>query len=198
MNDLEINTYVGKEILPHADELFEWRIRIYCEYPWLWVGNIDTERSSDETKAFLSSNDSILIKIKHQGKLIGLSAGNSVRRECERYQKIFSERFNPEECFYYRESMLLPEYRNKGLYKIFFQEREKWARKHNFVKQLMFISIEREENHPKKPIDYRSPIGLWKSQGFTKQSEMFLEADWVEVGETEKKKNKIAFWVKTV
>lgn len=199
--DIEILSLKSKEILPYREVLFRLRVDVFKEFPYLWEGTIEDERNSVYTKAFLNSEDAIMIvaKDKRTNNVIGLSTGNTFKNELPLLQDIFLQKgINTADYFYFRESMILPEYRQQGIGKLFFQERERLARQHSEIKYLTFFGVERSDNHPRKPINHRFPYQLWSSQGFIKRADISHEFEWKQVGEQEKTKNTIVFWVKKI
>src|SRR5690606_28349561 len=92
---------------------------------------------------------------------------------------------DPKKVFYFGESVLLPEYRGKGLGKVFMQEREQYARTLPFIEILAFAAVVREPNHPLKPEGYRSLDEFWKSRGFRKEPGLTTSYDWHDVDKKE-------------
>lgn len=198
---IEIFSLRGKEILPFAEDLFTLRIAIFKEFPYLWEGKIEEEKNSIYNKKFLESEDAVMViaKDKRTKSIIGIASANSLKNEISDLQNILLQRgLNPAEFFYFRESMLLPEYRGLGIGKIFLQEREKIAKQHPQINHITFFCVERDHNDPRKPHDYRSPYLLWHKEGFKKRDDIHHTFEWKIVEEEKPIPNKIVFWIKNL
>lgn len=90
--------------------------------------------------------------------------------------------------FYCSESVLLPSHRGRGLGHAFFDAREAHARALGFAWSA-FCAVERPDDHPAKPADYRPLDAFWRKRGYQCQDDMTTTFAWKDVdqpGETDK------------
>jgi GNAT superfamily N-acetyltransferase len=93
------------------------------------------------------------------------------------------------------ESVLLKEYRGQGLYRTFFDAREKEAR-HQGCTMATFCAVERPENHPLRPEHYIPLDEVWKHFGYIKNSHLKTQYSWQDVDLQEESLKPMVFWVK--
>lgn len=194
---VELLRLSGQEARSYAKELAELRLKVFWDFPYLYEGTLDYEKKYLET--YFKAQHSFILILKEDGKCIGATTAIWAREEEESFRKPFSDfGINPEEVFYFGESLLLPEYRGKGLGKIFFQERERFARSLPFVKKLSFCAVEREPAHPLRASDYRPLDEFWLSQGFQKIDGLTTEYEWQDRDQKEVTAKKMQFWLKEI
>lgn len=187
----------GKEILPYIEDLSHLRIVVFREYPYLYEGDMDYEKWYLHT--FVDCAESVMIVALEDEKVIGASTAIPLKYALEEFQQPFKEHgFNVDTIFYYGESLLLPAYRGQGIGKIFFQEREKMARKSGYYTIAAFCAVDRAIDDPKRPRDYRTLDSFWHHQGFNKHPQLRALAPWKEMGEAEASLKPLTFWLKTL
>lgn len=154
MTHLQLKSTGGESIAEHVDALAALRIRVFREYPYLYEGSEAYERRYLRT--YVDSPDSILVTVHDGDELIGATTGLPLRDEAEEVRRPFEANGMPvEQIFYFGESMLLPEYRGRGLGVRFFEERERHARELGGFLHTTFCAVERPDNHPLRPQDYQ-------------------------------------------
>jgi GNAT superfamily N-acetyltransferase len=105
---------------------------------------------------------------------------------------------DPANVFYFAESVILKDYRGRGWGKIFFQEREQFARSLGFIDYLAFCAVERGDHHPARPKDYSPLDPFWISQGFQKEKGLVTEYEWQDRGEKKANLKKMQYWIKKI
>ena len=126
---------------------------------------------------------------------MGASTGVWAQEEEESFKHPFLKyALNPAEVFYFAESVLLSEYRGRGLGKVFFEERESYARKLGFIKYLAFCAVIRDE----APQDYRPLDTFWRSQGFDKASGLTTSYIWPDRGTSQETAKTMQYWIKKI
>lgn len=104
---------------------------------------------------------------------------------------------DPKEVFYFGESVLLKDYRGKGLGKIFFQERERFAKSIPGIRYLSFCAVVRVD-HPLKPLDYSPLDNFWANQGFHEVPGLVTTYEWQDIGESAPSEKNMQFWLKKI
>ena len=193
---LHILEIPGPELERWLDVLGELRIRVFREYPYLYDGTLEYEREylrvyqdCAESRVVLVTND--------RCELVGATTCVPLAAESEEFRRPFEDAGLPVgEYLYFGESVVLPEWRGRGLGKEFFMRREAHARSLG-LKRLAFCAVDRPDDHPLRPAGYEPLDGFWQSMGFEKQPQLRAEFSWKEIGEAEETKKTLTFWTKT-
>lgn len=192
---LKYHRFNGKEARSFAKELASLRLRVFFDFPYLYEGNEEYEMKYLET--YFRAQHSFLFLVEENQKIVGASTGIWAQEEEESFRTPFIlNGMNPENIFYFGESVLLPEYRGRGLGKIFFEEREHFAKSLSFIQTLSFCAVERSDSHPLKPNNYRPLNSFWESLGFQKENKLKTEYEWQDRGEKQATKKTMQYWIK--
>lgn len=193
---MEIKTLKGKAILPYLDKLAELRIKIFHEYPYLYAGDLDYE--TNYLRRYAQCSQSILVIAFSNSLVVGASTAIPLEFEVAEFQKPFEENnISVKDVFYFGESVLLPDYRGKGVYKHFFQNRENTAQKYG-AKITAFCAVDRPSNDPKRPANYVPLNATWERYGYRKHPELCAYYEWKEIGENTMTAKPLIFWLKTL
>lgn len=186
----------GEKARPYVNELARLRLDVFYEYPYLYEGSLEYEKNYLET--YFKATHSFILILKDGDKVIGATTGIWANEEEDSFKTPFKNfGINPEDVFYFGESVLLKDYRGKGLGKIFFEERERYARSLPFIKLLSFCAVQRE-NHPLKPHDYKPLDSFWENQGFKKVEDLTTTYHWRDRGEKKETDKLMQFWIKEI
>jgi len=193
---MEFIKKVGKEIESIFEDLAKLRIEVFHDYPYLYEGTLDYEL--EYLKTYANSKKGFLFAVYDQCKMVGATTGIPLKDETEEVQMPFIEQNFPlDKIFYFGESILLKPYRGMGLGHRFFDEREAFAKDNGF-QITTFCSVDRGENHPLKPIDYRPNDIFWTKRGYSQQPDLVCEMSWLDIGETESTQKPLRFWLKNL
>ncbi|MGD9593120.1 MAG: hypothetical protein AB7V32_11425 [Candidatus Berkiella sp.] len=196
MEGLEIAVFKGKQTHQHIDKLAHLRINVFKEYPYLYDGSLDNERTY--LKTYTECDESILIVIFDNKEIVGASTAIPLAFETPECQQPFIENNLPiSDIFYFGESVLLPAYRHRGVYKHFFSQREKAAKDYG-SKQAAFCAVLRDENDTRKPMDYVPLNDIWHHFGYQQHPKLLAYYEWLEVNQSQKTKKPMTFWMKTL
>lgn len=195
MNSLTIQSVSGVNLEKYFQALAELRIKIFFEYPYLYKGSVEYEKKY--LKRYSQSQNAVIVLIHDAEKLIGAATGMPLSEEENFVQAPFLERgLSTADTFYFGESLLKPKYRGKGLGHRFFDEREKWAVEKLKNKKTVFCAVERPDDHPLKPKNYKSLHGFWKKRGYSIIPELIGYFSWQDRTETEESLKPMQFWMK--
>jgi GNAT superfamily N-acetyltransferase len=191
---MQIRTFTGPEVATHRADVARLRIEVFREYPYLYEGNANYEA---EYLARYAQSERSLFVLAFDGPLVvGASTGMPLSDESAPFQKPFIERNLPlTEVFYFGESVLSRSYRGRGLGHRFFDEREAHARAHGFS-VTAFCAVERDEDDPRRPSDYRPNDAFWLKRGYEKQPSMTCELKWKQLGDKLPSKHQLCFWLR--
>jgi len=178
------------------------RIDVFREFPYIYNGSLDYEvtylkRYFDaENSAFILAFDESISQTYDQ-QIVGVATCLPLIEEDEFIKETFIQNnCKCEDYFYFGESVLLPEYRGQGIGHLFFDEREKYALSFPQIKNTTFCAVERELNHPLKPLKYRDLTSFWSARGYALSDDLRSEFEWLDLGQSTETKKTMKYWVK--
>ncbi|WP_408097161.1 GNAT family N-acetyltransferase [Peredibacter sp. HCB2-198] len=187
----------GEEARAFVNELAALRLKVFWDFPYLYEGTLEYEKNYLET--YFKARHSFIFLVQDGDKIVGATTGIWAQEEEENFRRPFLDAgFDPSKVFYFGESVLLNEYRGKGIGKKFFQEREAYARSLPFIEKLSFCAVERAVDHPLRPKDYEPLDTFWHQQGFQKVPGLITQYEWQDRNETEPTTKKMQFWMKSL
>ncbi|MGM9512259.1 GNAT family N-acetyltransferase [Larkinella sp. GY13] len=197
MSSLSFLTKKGPEIESVFGDLAALRIAVFRDYPYLYEGTIEYEK--DYLKTYAQSERSFLFAVYDGSKMVGATTCIPLQDETADIRLPFEQAgFELDTIFYFGESILLPAYRGRGLGHRFFDEREAHARRFGTFKLTCFCSVEREENHPAKPLDYRPNDAFWLKRGYQKEPSLRSSLEWPDLGEVTSTPKPMVYWMRAL
>jgi GNAT superfamily N-acetyltransferase len=195
--DAELKTAClhGLELKPFLPEVAQLRINIFKEYPYLYEGNLDYEMGY--LKTYSDCAESFMVLVLAENKVVGASTAIPMEYETIDFQQPFLDHNIPlKTIFYLGESLLLPAFRGRGIYRHFFEKREQAAQKYG-ANICTFAAVVRDLNDPRRPKNYVDLEETW--QHFAYQKTNFCTAfEWQEIGNTAPTKQRMHFWMKNI
>lgn len=192
---MDIQLLRGAQITPHIDDLARLRIEVFREFPYLYDGSLDYEAQYLAT--YQRSADSLCVLVRDGARVVGASTALPLADESEAFQRPFLDAGrDPARIFYCAESVLLPDWRGRGLGVRFFVEREAHARRLGRFDWCAFCAVQRPLHHPRRPADYRPLDEFWMHRGYRHQPELRTHYHWRDVGEAEETAKPMSFWLK--
>ena len=197
MAEVTLTTCRGPEVAPYLDAVAKLRIAVFREYPYLYDGDAAYERGYLATYA--RSPESLFVLARAGGAIVGASTGVPLADEVEAFRAPFrSAGIDPSRVFYFGESVLLPEYRGRGLGHRFFDEREAYARSLDRFDWTAFCAVVRAPDDPRRPPEYRPLDGFWMQRGYARHGALTAKLDWREPGSAEPVDHHLAFWLRSL
>lgn len=188
-------TKEGPAIAEVFDPLAELRIRVFRDFPYLYEGSVEYEKTYLQT--YVKSEQSMLFAVYDGPLMVGATTCLPLRDEMPELQAPFREAgYDLNAIFYFGESLLLPEYRGLGLGHRFFDEREAYARRLGTYRTTCFCAVERDEHHPGRPAHYRTNDAFWQKRGYHKEPSLQATLDWPDIGESESTPKTMTFWLR--
>jgi GNAT superfamily N-acetyltransferase len=192
---MAIDTFTGAEVEPWLHAVAALRMAVFREWPYLYDGDLDYETKYLSTYA--ASAASLFVLAFERDEVVGASTGIPLDHETSAFKQAFFARSIPyADVFYFGESVLLPAYRNRGIGHRFFDERERHARRIGTFTMTAFCAVERDEDDPRRPSDYRGNELFWHKRGYERQHDMFCRIDWRETGATEATSHRLRYWLR--
>jgi GNAT superfamily N-acetyltransferase len=194
MEEIEIARYTGNAAQPFLEEIARLRISVFREFPYLYDGTMSYEM--DYLSEYFAHGKSLLVVAKCGSRIVGVSTGIPLAEADEEFRKPFSATgADVSEVFYFGESVLLPEFRGRGIGHRFFDERESWAAECGF-RTTGFCSVIREPGHPLMPADYRPHDSFWQKRGYMRQGGMIVRFPWKQIGDDTESLQELAYWLR--
>jgi GNAT superfamily N-acetyltransferase len=188
-------TRTGQEIESIFNDLAALRIEVFHDFPYLYEGTVAYEK--EYLKTYSSSEKAFVFAVYDQSKMVGATTCIPLADETADVRVPFEKAgYNLNKIFYFGESILLTEYRGVGLGHRFFDERETHARSFREYNLTSFCSVERPENHPLRPAEYRANDAFWIKRGYQKENSLVSYMEWPDIGEDESSVKKMIFWTR--
>ncbi|MES2470320.1 MAG: GNAT family N-acetyltransferase [Verrucomicrobiota bacterium] len=193
---VDVFTVRGAAIGPFIPDAARLRIAVFREWPYLYEGDDAYER--EYLRTYRDNPDSLFVIARAGGEVIGLSTGIPLQAETEEVKGPFlAAGIDPATVFYFGESMLLPDWRGRGLGVKFFEERKRYARSLPGIRHAAFCAVDRPADHPARPADYVPLDSFWVHRGFAKTA-LRTGFTWKEIGEVEASPKQLTFWMKAL
>jgi len=181
MSELRVECVHGQDAARCLEQVARLRMAVFCDWPYLYAGNVDYERAYLATYA--ASPGSVFVLAFAGDELIGASTGIPLEDEAAAFQAPFQRRAMAfKDVFYFGESVLLPAWRGRGLGHVFFDRREAHALQLGRFRFTAFASVERAPDDPRAPIGHRSHDAFWSKRGYVREPALRMQLDWDEVG----------------
>lgn len=202
---VRIVSAAGEGLLPWIPDLARLRITIFREYPYLYEGDAEYEAKYLET--YRRAEGSLVVIVADGARVVGASTAVPLTEETEEVRAPFlAAGIASSEVFYFGESMLLPEYRGRGLGTRFFLHREAHARsfaadpttEFGPLRWLAFCAVERAADDPRRPTDHRPLDEFWQGRGFQRRPDVRTTFAWKEIGEDAMSPKPMVFWTKEI
>ncbi|MEI7583140.1 GNAT family N-acetyltransferase [Runella sp.] len=195
--NLTFITKHGPEIASVFEDLGQLRIAVFSDSPYLYEGTLTHEMEYLQTYA--DSPRAFLFAVYDGSKMVGATTCTPLVDETDDVRLPFEQvGFNLDSIFYFGESILLPSYRGIGLGHRFFDEREAHARRFGTYTTTCFCAVERAENHPAQPQDYRPNDAFWTKRGYQKQPTLQSTFEWLDIGQTQPTAKKMVYWMRNL
>ncbi len=185
----------GPEVGPWLTEVARLRMAVFREFPYLYDGDLDYER--DYLATYARSPGSLFVLAFDGERAVGASTAVPLADEVDAFRKPFREAgIHESEVYYFGESVLLPEYRGRGLGGRFFDAREGRARAQGRFRWTAFCAVMRAADDPRRPPGHRGNETLWQRRGYNCRHDMRAHLEWKEIGADRAAMHDLAFWLR--
>jgi GNAT superfamily N-acetyltransferase len=193
---ISLRSLTGADLEAALDGVARLRIAVFRDWPYLYDGTLAYER------AYLDSyrdNPAALLVGAFDGEtLVGASTSTKMEDHAAEFAAPFRALGQPLETILYgAESVILPEYRGKGLGTQFIQKREAHARALG-RSHVAFCSVERPADHPLRPANARSNDAFWRRNGYAPLPGVKAEFSWKDLGDAQESSKQLQFWMRKI
>lgn len=148
-------------------------------------------------ETYARSERAFLFAVYDGNQMVGATTAIPLPDEAPEVQMPFQKAgYELDTVFYFGESVLLPAYRGLGLGNRFFDEREAHAQKFAQCTMTCFCAVQRPEDHPLRPADYRPLDEFWQKRGYQRDSSLQSEMIWPDRNETVETAKTMIYWTK--
>ncbi len=194
---LTVTALSGPAIESAIPALTRLRIEVFREFPYLYDGSPEYEAAYLET--YLECADSLIVTVQDGAEIVGASSALPMVSETPELRQPFEKTgWDVKHVFYLAESVLLPNYRGRGLGHQFFEQREAHARKLGGFTHSAFCAVKREIDHPARADGPRSLEGFWRGRGYAPDNNLSATLHWKEIGQAAQTPHEMGFWFKTL
>ncbi|WP_221089320.1 GNAT family N-acetyltransferase [Deinococcus aquaedulcis] len=191
---LTVRAVRGPDALAVIGELARLRTLVFREYPYLYDGHPDYEEAY--LRRYLAAPDLLLVLARDGERVVGASSALPLTQEGpEILSPFLASPIDPETVLYLGESVLLPEYRGRGLGHAFFDQREAHAERLG-LRVTSFCAVVRPDDHPARPATYRPLHAFWAARGYRERPELHTHLAWPEVDQPGEPDHLMRFWVR--
>jgi GNAT superfamily N-acetyltransferase len=191
---VSVTALSGPAARPYVADLARLRIGVFRAFPYLYDGTPEYEE--EYLRTYLDTGDAVVVLARDGQDVVGASTAVPLIHETPEVRSPFAaSEFDVSEVLYLGESVLRPEYRGRGLGHAFFDEREAHARRLG-LPVTAFCAVQRPENHPARPADYRPLNAFWAARGYVERPDLQTTMTWQDVGETAQTPKLMRFWLR--
>ncbi|MEM9781314.1 MAG: GNAT family N-acetyltransferase [Pseudomonadota bacterium] len=191
---LSIRRLESREIRERLDEIADLRIRVFRDWPYLYDG--DRAYEARYLAPYADSPHAVVVGAFDADALVGAATGTPMEDHAEDFAApLAALGLDPATVWYCAESVLLPAYRGRGIYRTFFAEREAAGRALGRA-WSMFCGVIRPVDHPLRPADHRPLDPIWQRYGYETQEGAVATFPWRDIGETAETEKPMAVWLK--
>lgn len=182
----------GGELGAALDDLARLRIAVFRDWPYLYDGDLTYERRYLEN--YRHSAGAVVVGAFDGDVLVGAATGAPMEDHAAEFAAPFAATDLPlPDIFYCAESVLLPNYRGRGLGHAFFDLREAHARALG-RRYVAFCGVQRPADHPARPETYRPLDPFWLARGYQALEGVVADFSWRDVGEAAESQKPLQFW----
>jgi GNAT superfamily N-acetyltransferase len=193
---MRIEALTGEALDAALDDVARLRIRVFRDWPYLYDGDLEYERGYLET--YRTSDAAILVGAFDGTRLVGAATGTPMADHADDFAAAFDGTgLALNDIFYCAESVLLPEYRGRGVGHRFFDLREAHGRVLG-AKVSAFCGVVRPLDHPLRPDGYRPLDGFWRKRGYAPMDGAVAWFSWKDVGQTEATRKPLQVWTRAL
>ena len=191
---LMVRALTGAALDAALDDVARLRIAVFRDWPYLYDGDMEYERRY--VAAYRDSPGAVLVGALDGDRLVGAATGTPLAEHADDFAAAFAGTgIDLDTVFYCAESVLLPEYRGRGIGHRFFDVREDHARELGYSRSA-FCAVIRPDDHPARPPDYRPLDGFWRTRGYAPLPGVVAEFGWRDLGAADESRKPLQFWMR--
>lgn len=193
---IRVAPLTGDALARALDDVAALRIAVFRSYPYLYDGDRGYERAYLQT--YRDSPGAIVVGAFDGDRLIGAATGTPMQDHAADFAAALATQPVPaRDIFYCAESVLLPDYRGRGLGHAFFDAREAHARDLGHT-HAAFCSVIRPEGHPLRPADYAPLDPFWRKRGYAPVPGAIAHFGWKDLDQPQESDHALQVWMRAL
>lgn len=193
-DQLQVRAVSGRAVADYLGDVARLRIAVFREFPYLYDGTPEYEERYLQT--YIDCEQSVVVLALEGGRVVGASTALPMAFETDEFQQpLRAAGYDTGSVFYCAESVLLPQYRGRGLGWRFFDEREAHAARLGGFAFSCFCAVQRPANHPLRPAGYRTLESLWRKRGYQQQA-LHTRFQWKDIDQPQETAKPMVYWLK--
>ena len=194
MGKVDVVPLTGDAAWSRIDDLARLRIAVFRDYPYLYDGSLDYERRY--LVPYAETVGGVIVAAFEGDRMVGAATALPLTDETEAVKAPFRAAGIPfDTVYYFGESVLLPDYRGRGIGHAFFDGREAQARALGYP-LCAFCAVVRPEDHPRRPADYRPLDGFWRKRGYEPRPDLETTFSWSDLDDEHETAKPMRFWLR--
>lgn len=192
---IDVRALTGAALDAALEDVALLRIAVFRDWPYLYDGDLDYER---RYLAAYRAPGALLVGAFDGARLVGASTGTPMTDHAAEFAAPFAGVAVPlDRIFYGGESVLLAEYRGRGIGHRFFDLREDHARRRGAT-HVAFCSVIRPPDHPARHADDRGHDAFWHKRGYAPLPGVIARFGWKDIGDTAETEKPLQFWMRAL
>ncbi len=193
---MRVEVLTGAALDAALDDVARLRIEVFRAFPYLYDGDLAYEREYLQT--YRDSAGAVLVGAFDGARLVGAATGTPMEDHAEDFAGAFAGTgYALEDIFYCAESVLLPEYRGRGVGHRFFDLREDYARAMG-RRYSAFCGVVRPKDHPLRPEGHAPLDPFWRKRGYAPLDGVVAQFRWKDVDAAEEDAKPLQFWIRAL
>ena len=181
------------EVLPALAEL---RIAVFRAFPYLYDGDAAYEASY--LADFAAADGAVVVVARDDDTIVGAATAAPLATQDAAWQApLAASGFDVAHTFYFGESVLLEDYRRRGIGHAFFHHREAQARAIGATHAAV-CSVIRAGDHPARPVGHRPLDSFWRGRGYAPLDGVTALFDWKAVGGNGEERHELQYWTRAL
>jgi GNAT superfamily N-acetyltransferase len=190
---MRVEVLTGDALECALDDVARLRIEVFRAYPYLYDGDFAYERRYLEP--YRANSEAVVVGAFDGARLVGAATGMPLAAHADDFAAALADsEIDLGDVFYCAESVLLPEFRGRGIGHAFFDAREAHARELGYGKAA-FCAVVRGD-HPLKPEGYRPLDAFWRGRGYKPLEGAVAQFGWRDLGEDAESSKALQFWLR--
>ena len=191
---IDVRPLTGDDLARRLEDVARLRMTVFRDWPYLYEGTFDYEHRY--LQSYRDSKGAILVGAFDADRLVGAATGTPMEDHADDFARAFDGTgLALSDIFYCAESVLLPDYRGRGIGHAFFDAREGHARRLG-RKISAFCGVVRPLDHPARPSDYAPLDTFWRKRGYAPMDGITASFSWRDLGEVAESPKPMQFWSK--
>ena len=190
----------GEALRSRLPDLARLRVAVFREWPYIYDGSEDYEATY--LSRYETTPGAVLVAAfasdATDAPVIGAATGNPLAQEIKAFQAPFlAHDLDPDDIYYFAESVLLPDWRGHGIGHLFFDHREAHVRALGYS-HAAFCAIVRPDDHLLRDPAYRPLDPFWRKRGYAPVSGLIAHFPWRDIGEETSSAKPMQIWMRAL